>query len=446
MFAPPPAQRPSRRRLFVWGLLLALAGGALYLADREVRYRLHDRAARRALGGQAGGLRPARLASAQAHLDACLEIRPNNPELRLLAARTARRRRAYDDAERHLAAAEALQGVVPATALERGLLLAQQGELAGVDGPLLSLVVNGHPDQPLILEALAQGFLEARRLLDARDCLNRLLELEPGHFQAYVWRGTVFEKLGRRAEALADYRQAVELVPASSEARLHLAETLYRLGCVREAAGHYEGVRAAEPGNPAVLLGLARCRADCGQLEEAGQVLDALLAEHPDMVPALVERGRLALHTGQADRAEQWLRTAVARAPYDRDAVSALHVCLEARGKAAEDRDCVARLRRLDADEERKSTLLSRVLASPHDPAFRYDLGMLLLRTGQEEEGVSWLQSALREDPGHQPARAALEEYGRRAGQAGPATRPDPAPAGPARARGSEPSPAQEYR
>jgi hypothetical protein len=47
----------------------------------------------------------------------------------------------------------------------------------------------------------------------------------------------------------------------------------------------------------------------------------------------------------------------------------------------------------------------------PTDPALHCTAGQLLLRNGQREEGVRWLQRALVLDPTYVPARQALADY-----------------------------------
>jgi hypothetical protein len=55
--------------------------------------------------------------------------------------------------------------------------------------------------------------------------------------------------------------------------------------------------------------------------------------------------------------------------------------------------------------------------------AFVREMGLILLRNGQDREGVRWLESALREHPGCAAARQALEDHSRRSAEAGPGAR-----------------------
>jgi Tfp pilus assembly protein PilF len=151
--------------------------------------------------------------------------------------------------------------------------------------------------------------------------------------------------------------------------------------------------------------------------EEAQKLLEAVLAYHPEHVEALGELGKLLLQTGKESEAEGWLRRAVALAPYERDANFNLYQCLVQRGRREEAGHYLARAEKIDADFQRLSELTRKIAAEPKDPALRQEAGAILLRNGQEQEGLRWLASALQEDPKHRPTHQTLADYYERAGQ-----------------------------
>jgi tetratricopeptide (TPR) repeat protein len=357
------------------------------------------------------------LEAAQHHLEECLRVWPRSASIHFLAARTARRRDALAEARRHLTACQQLEGVTPTRSLEWKLLRTQEGELERFENELQSLVEQHHPDRVLILEALARGYQTALRLPDFLNAVDLLLALQPDHFQAHFWRGQVADSLGRPEDALVSFQKALDLEPQAEDARLRLAVSLERMGHPREAQAHYDYLRQRQPDNLEVLLGLARCHREAHDLEEARHLLDALLKVHPGHVAALVERGRLAFYLESPDAAEVWLQRAVARGPYDRDAHRLLLVYLEAQGKTDAARQCRAALQQIEGDIARSAALMLQVMDTPHDAALRSEVGILLLRLGQEEEGLHWLTTALEEDPGHRPSHNALADYYERTGQ-----------------------------
>src|SRR5262249_28630888 len=161
-----------------------------------------------------------------------------------------------------------LGGAHDQVVLEETLRRAQGGDLTVVDASVAALAESDQPESVLVLEALVRGYVSARLWPEALPYLSALLQRQPAHGRAYLWRAQTDEGREHFEEAREDYRQAVDLIPESSEARLGLANTLARLGRTREAAAQYEELRRRQPGNAAVVLGLARCRHDLHELAE----------------------------------------------------------------------------------------------------------------------------------------------------------------------------------
>jgi tetratricopeptide (TPR) repeat protein len=397
-----------RVKLVLGGLTLLGVGLSILAPYAWSRYQL--RAAERALHRYDIG-------AAREHLEQSLGKWPGNSRALFLAAQTARRLDDCAEAERRLAEYEHRQGVTEEGRLEWLLLGIQQGDLGGQDSRLESLVQANDPATPLLLEALAKGFMNVARWNRMISCLDMLLKREPTNAPALVLRGKAWEGLHNPERALQDYERAVDLDPASREARLRLADTLQRLGRVREAVAHFELLLQCRPGDSAVLLGLARCRFDSHELDQAGELLDILLAAQPDHVAALVDRGRLALCRGQAADAEEKLSRAAALAPWHREAHRLLFSCLQTQGKSIETEACRTRLRELQASDNQMGRLALRYRNSPRDASIRFDLAKWAMQNGREQDGVRWLFATLLVDPQHGAAHSAVADYFQRIGQ-----------------------------
>jgi Tfp pilus assembly protein PilF len=61
--------------------------------------------------------------------------------------------------------------------------------------------------------------------------------------------------------------------------------------------------------------------------------------------------------------------------------------------------------------------LMQQVLKTPRSAPLRHEIGALFLRNGFTEDGLSWLRTALEQDPAYRPAHQALAEHYQRTGQ-----------------------------
>jgi tetratricopeptide (TPR) repeat protein len=399
---------PSRIALTI-GIVALLTWGT-FAVRRQAWARRHFQETQRALD-------QGDLDLAQRHVERCLEVWDDRAAVQLLAAQTARRREAYDEADRRLSQCERLGGTTEATALERKLLIAQQGQPEDVLDELKDMAEEQPSHGVAIWEALSRGYLNSACRSDALKCAEMLRRIAPERAEGALCRGRVLETLSRDPEALRDYQRAVELAPASDEARLRLGATLYRLGRPLEALPHYKCLEQRQPSNADVLLGLARCSYELHALDEARRFSDRLLTEHPDHVPALLDRGRLELHAGRPAEAERWLRHAADGAPCDRDVHISLRQCLEAEGKNSDARACQERLQHIEADQAVIAFLVEKARHLPRDAAVRCEIGGRLLAQGRADDAVSWFFAALGEDANYGPAHMALAAYFDRAGQ-----------------------------
>jgi predicted Zn-dependent protease len=401
-----------RRRAWAAAALLALAAAGLAPAVPQARAWYHLRAARLEL-------RRYHNRQAVLHLQACLRAWPADPEVLLLAARSARRAGAYDEARALLDKAQRVRGLDDALVLERTLLAAERDCDEAVVTRCWRDVEQGHPEAPLLLEALARGYLRQFRLREARMCLDRWLEAQPDNPQALCLDGQFHLDYERALSAAVEsYRRAVAADPEHEEARIGLAIALLQSKSYEEAAGHLDYLWQRQPDNLRVAAGLAECRLALGDREAAERLVARLLAERPDYAPALAVRGRLELEAGQYAEAEATLRRAVAADPADNHSRYSLILCLHHSGQEAEARDHKAQLARREANLKRFNEIVTQELGRrPNDPVLPYELGRLLLESGIRDEGLRWLHNALRLDPRYEPARKLLAEQFQKGGQ-----------------------------
>jgi tetratricopeptide (TPR) repeat protein len=350
---------------------------------------------------------------AHGHMVNVLRVWPRSAALHLEAAQIARRGHLFAEAEQHLADCQRLhQGVNDAIRLERLLLRAMDGDVAAVQESLWRLIDADHPDKLAILEALVQGYMKISFSGAGQAAIARLLELQPDNVVGLYGRGVGWEHLEDEESAIADFRRVLAIQPRHADARKQLADLLLR-DDPRESLNHLQLLRRQRPGDPEVLVSQARCWKALGRPAEASQILDALLADHSDHVDALILRGLLAVEDGQAPEGEKWLRRAIRLQPGNEQAHYHLYECLlQQPSRPEEARAQFAQWKRVRADRIRlheiAATQMDRAL---RDPAVLYELGSILLRIKQEEDGLRLLRTALEIQPDHESAHRTLAEY-----------------------------------
>ncbi len=393
------------------GAVLALAVGVgLYYGLGYLRAKAHLRSALEAMDRW-------EFERAMSDLDVCLSFWPDDGYTHALAARAARRAGAFGEAERHLRRCEALGYQNYTTSLESMLLLAQTGRIGQVEETLRLCVERDDLDSPLILEAMALGYILIYDVTRAGQCLELLLKRQPENGLALLWRGRVYAGINRFDLAEKDFRKAVELHPGYVDARLDLADRLRAQDMYAEAAEHYQKALAQRPGERRGLLGLARCRRQTGDTESARRLLDELLAAHPNDADALLQRGQVALDAQRPQEAESFLRRAVALKPNDHQVLFSLSVSLSQQGRA-EAEEYRQRFERVKADERRLHKVLHDLSKRPDDPDLHDEAAVICMRNGQEPEALRWLKGALEKNPRHARTHTLLAEYFERIGNA----------------------------
>jgi Tfp pilus assembly protein PilF len=400
--------KPSRFRSVILLLLLLLVGGVC--GGGHLWALRHYGLAQKALTQWD-------FASAEHHLEQCANVwwfRPG--EVRLLQARTARLAGHNDQAAALLHECRELGVADESLEVEHYLLRALQGDFASVESALVSRVLQGDSETVAILEVLTPLYLKTYRLPLARECIRRWLDREPNRLQAWILSAQVNERLRSREDTFVSYRRVVELDPENLPARLAFAGLLCERQGPRQALAHFDYVRSRRGDTPEVLVGLAHCRRLLNETNLARGLLDKALAVNPQNGAALAERSRLALQSESAVEAEGWFRRAVDVMPFEKDVVYGFYQCLERLGRRQEADEVAARLKRIDTDLERLAGLTTQLAHDPRSPGLRCEIGMVLMRNGQEPEALRWLESALLEDPGHACTHQALRDYYERKG------------------------------
>jgi tetratricopeptide (TPR) repeat protein len=302
--------------------------------------------------------------------------------------------------------------------LERALIAAQEGGFDEVEPSLRKSVEDGHPDAGVILEVLTPQYFGRFRLGDAKRCAAKWVELRPGSAKAWTYQGEILERLRSTDRAVASYREALRLDPDYRPARLSLIAALQNARQPpEEADALLEPLVRQSPDDPAVLRLVIRCREAQGRHDEAIAAADELLKRDPGSREGLTARGRLELDRGRPAAAASFLRQAVARAPYDPDALYTLLRCLNDIGPPEEAKAVSDRLERVKADLKKIQEIARQIVGDPSDPDLRREAGEICLRNGLDRDGLGWLATALEFAPDHAATHATLADYYARTGR-----------------------------
>jgi protein O-mannosyl-transferase len=292
----------------------------------------------------------------------------------------------------------------------------------------------------VFLAVLAPGliYITVKRNADYRNDLaiwEDTVAKQPNNARAHTGLGIALNRLNRKDEALAQYREAVRLAPDYAIPQCNLAEVLLQRGQATEAIAHCEAALRSTPDFVEAHTNLAAALLKLGRIDEALAHCEAALKLNPEFVAALSNLSRAQLQKGRTTEAiancEKALRL-------DPDAFEALYVYGDALAHTGREREAVSRYEaalRLQPDSAVVHGNLANALhrlgriaeAIPHyETALRLqpdsaeiqsNLGSALYQAGRVPEAIRHYETALRLKPdypeGHNNLASALFKAGR---------------------------------
>lgn len=226
--------------------------------------------------------------------------------------------------------------------------------------PALEEAARLAPDNPLPALALATLHARLNNTKAALQWVERALKIQPGFAEALELRGDLRQAIGQRPAAMADYRAALRAQPQRASAWLKLGMMQQAAGDTQAASKSYREVIKHNPNTAVAYNNLAWL-----ELQQGGDLIQA----------------------------EVFARKAVELAPHSAEFLDTLGWVLRARGQ------------RNEAEQ-----ILSRAAASSGASAdVHYHLGIVYSELGRMKEARDALERALRLDPRHSQALAALQ-------------------------------------
>lgn len=222
------------------------------------------------------------LEESRARIAQSLSARPDDPELLLVAAKTAILRRDWDEAERTLRRVVAVDASNLTAYVMLGTAYANQGKL---DEARREFEQIAHHDPTSVAAPTMVAVLlhTQNRLKETREWYERVLRLDPGAAVAANNLAWI------EAETNGDLQQALQLAEMAASRLPNRPEVNDTLGWVRYRRGEYAEAIAPltrsveeDPSNPLYLYHLGLAQAGNGQKEAAQETLRQALALRRD--------------------------------------------------------------------------------------------------------------------------------------------------------------------
>ncbi len=368
-----------------------------------------------------GGAEPWRLAqaalaandvtTAKQELEKCAKAWPTSAETHFLLAQTCRRLDDMEGWRMHLHRAVLLHWSPRKIQIEQQLMIAQSGGLASVEESLLDQVNHFPPEEELILEALARGYIYNDRLADAVGLADLWAKHHPQNWLPWYYRGLANRAKHFNNKAEADFERVLELNPDQLDSQLTLAILYQGEGRYADATPLLEKYLSHRAGDSDALYALATCQNAQGQTSAAAATLQQLLAKNKNHAAGLLLQGKIRLAEGKLDDALVSLRQAHALKPNSLEVLQNLALVLAQLHRTAEAAPYQKRAAKLQEVSQQLGKLERMIQQSPDAVDLRYQAAMLCLKTGWEEESAHWFQTILYIDPNHRPTHRALADY-----------------------------------
>ena len=281
-----------------------------------------------------------------------------------------------------------------------------------------------------VLGTVVLGILTFRRNADYHSELSiweDTLAKAPQNPESHYNAANALMSLGRNAEAIEHFEQALRLKPDHASAHNNYGLVLANLGRIEDAIVHYRRVLEIKPNNPATGNNLGLALASLGRTEEAidayrkGLEVDSNLTYplHCNLGVALGMAGR------KAEAIEEYQR-AIQADPEVPLAYHNLAIRLAEAGRVVEAIHHYQQALRLNPGYADSRLNLGIVLANadriteaieqfeeglridPDDVRFRFNLGITWLRMGRHREAIGQLGRAIGEMPDHVKIHCAL--------------------------------------
>ena len=256
-----------------------------------------------------------------------------------------------------------------ASTLNEAFRLHQSGNLDEAEA-MYRRILRANPRNGDAWHLLGVARLQRQDLAEAERAIRAALGIvkAPGYLANL---GVVLRGLGRSAEAVETYREALRLTPETPALHYNLGIALMELGRTEEAVAAYRAALDRQPIYPEAFNNLGITLNALGRFDEAAEAFRRALEQRPGHTEATYNLG-IALHEqGRLDEATTAFRSALGQDPARPEIHNNLGLALHDSGESAQ-----------AADAYRAALQTGRDLPEAH-----HNLSLTLLLRGDFQQG-----------------------------------------------------------
>jgi tetratricopeptide (TPR) repeat protein len=179
----------------------------------------------------------------------------------------------------------------------------------------LTAQIEKHPDQPQDLYLLAEAYLKAGKLDDARKAIAQLDQLSASDYRTQTGVGVLLARFHLYDDAIPHFQSALHANPDSDDVKFDLADAYFRKGLYSQALETAQSVSTGGQHDDALLSLLGDIYAHMGDAAKAEEIFRNAIARNPDNDQYYLSLTLVELRQGDAAGAEETLQKGLARIP-----------------------------------------------------------------------------------------------------------------------------------
>jgi tetratricopeptide (TPR) repeat protein len=200
----------------------------------------------------------------------------------------------------------------------------------------LSDQIKKHPDQPEDLYLLAEAYLKAGNLEDAKTTIAQLDKMSAGDFRTLTGTGVLLARYHLYDEAIQHFQAALQANPGSDEVKFDLANAYFRKRLYPQALDAAGTISAEGQKDNAYLELLGDIYAHLGDTARAEDIFRSAISRNPDNDQGYLSLSLLQFRTNDIKGAKETLLQGQARIPASGKILWGLGVASVLEGNTAE--------------------------------------------------------------------------------------------------------------